>query len=147
MPNDSIRSQTLLPLVPKLWFGNQVVNQVIKLMFASSFAERGCRLFWDVSPTVHNRHGELMATRNARIGLVLFAVYLLLYGGFVLLNAFAPQMMEATPIAGINLAILYGFGLIIAALVMALFYGWLCTPEGDVSTNGESALRRPEGER
>ncbi|MCA9112475.1 MAG: DUF485 domain-containing protein, partial [Planctomycetaceae bacterium] len=61
-----------------------------------------------------------MTTRNARIGLVLFAVYLLLYGGFVLMNTFAPQTMEATPVAGINLAILYGFGLIIAALVMAL---------------------------
>ncbi|MCA9077637.1 MAG: DUF485 domain-containing protein [Planctomycetaceae bacterium] len=73
-----------------------------------------------------------MATRNARIGLVLFAVYLLLYGGFVLLNTFAPQTMESTPVAGINLAILYGFGLIIAALVMALLYGVLCTPEGDV---------------
>ncbi len=75
-----------------------------------------------------------MATRNARIGLVLFAVYLVLYGGFVLLNTFAPQTMEATPIAGINLAILYGFGLIIAALLMALLYGVLCTPEGDVET-------------
>ncbi|MCA9025677.1 MAG: DUF485 domain-containing protein [Planctomycetaceae bacterium] len=75
-----------------------------------------------------------MTTRNARIGLVLFAVYLLLYGGFVLLNTFAPQTMEATPVAGINLAILYGFGLIIAALVMALLYGFLCTPAGDVET-------------
>lgn len=78
-----------------------------------------------------------MATRNARIGLVLFAVYLLLYGGFVLLNTFAPQTMESTPVAGINLAILYGFGLIIAALVMALLYGVLCTPEGDVEIKDE----------
>ncbi len=77
-----------------------------------------------------------MATRNARIGLVLFAVYLVLYSGFVLLNTFDPQVMETTPIAGINLAILYGFGLIIAALVMALLYGVLCTPAGDVETNG-----------
>lgn len=71
-------------------------------------------------------------TRNARIGLALFAVYLILYGGFVGLNTFAPHTMEATPLAGINLAILYGFGLIAAALVMALLYGLLCTKEGDV---------------
>ena len=50
-----------------------------------------------------------MASRNARLGLILFAVYLLLYGGFVGINAFAPDAMEATPIAGVNLAILYGF--------------------------------------
>jgi uncharacterized membrane protein (DUF485 family) len=66
------------------------------------------------------------AARNARLGLWLFVLYLLLYSGFVGLNAFAPQWMETTPVAGINLAILYGMGLIIAALVLALVYGWLC---------------------
>lgn len=67
-----------------------------------------------------------MLDRNARIGLVLFAVYSAIYGGFVLLNAFSPETMEMTPIAGVNLAILYGFGLIIVAFVLAMFYGWLC---------------------
>ena len=85
-----------------------------------------------------------MATRNARLGLVLFAVYLVLYGGFVLLNTFAPQTMEATPIAGINLAILSGFGLIIAAIIMALLYGVLCTAEGDVVS--EPSQTQTEGE-
>ena len=65
-----------------------------------------------------------MNSRNSRIGLVLFFLYLLLYGGFVLLNAFSPSTMEATPIAGVNVAILYGFGLIVAAFVMALVYGF-----------------------
>lgn len=68
-----------------------------------------------------------MTSWNARLGLVLFAVYLLLYVGFVGLNAFAPQAMEATPVAGVNWAILYGFALIVAALVLALVYGLLCT--------------------
>ena len=67
-----------------------------------------------------------MQTYNARVGLVLFVIYLILYGGFVFLNAFAAETMEATPLAGVNLAILYGFGLILAALVLALFYGWMC---------------------
>lgn len=67
-----------------------------------------------------------MASRNARIGLTLFAVYLLFYGGFVGLNAFSPGTMEATPVAGVNLAILYGFALIVVAFVLALLYGLLC---------------------
>lgn len=67
-----------------------------------------------------------MAARNARIGMILFAVYLVLYGGFVFLNALAPAAMEVRPFAGVNLAILYGFGLIVAALALALLYGWLC---------------------
>ncbi len=72
-----------------------------------------------------------MEARNARLGLILFFVYLALYGGFVLLNAFAPEAMEATPVAGVNLAIVYGFVLIAAAFFMALLYGWLCRPPKD----------------
>jgi uncharacterized membrane protein (DUF485 family) len=76
-----------------------------------------------------------MQTRNSRIGLVLFFVYLALYGGFVLINTFSPETMEATPIAGINVAILYGFGLIIAAFLMALLYGALCdSDDGEKSS-------------
>ena len=66
---------------------------------------------------------------NARLGLWLFAVYLLLYLGFVFMSAFAAQLMERPVIAGLNLAIVYGFGLIVGALVMALIYGMLCKSE------------------
>jgi uncharacterized membrane protein (DUF485 family) len=67
-----------------------------------------------------------MVDRNARLGLWLFAVYLLLYGGFVVVAAFKPEWMERTPLAGVNVAIWYGFGLIVAAVVLALVYGWAC---------------------
>jgi uncharacterized membrane protein (DUF485 family) len=70
-----------------------------------------------------------MTTRNTRLGLWFFGVYLLLYGGFVLLAAFSPESMERTPLAGVNLAIWYGFGLIVAAIVLALVYGWACRRE------------------
>lgn len=65
---------------------------------------------------------------NARLGLRLFGAYLVLYAGFVLINALAPDVMEATPIDGVNVAIIYGFGLIVVALVLALIYGVLCRP-------------------
>jgi len=70
-----------------------------------------------------------MQSYNARVGLVLFVIYLVFYGGFVLLSAFAPEMMETTPVAGVNLAILYGFGLIVAALLLAVVYGLMCKTE------------------
>ena len=57
-----------------------------------------------------------MQSNRSKLGLILFTLYLLLYGGFVLLNTFFPTSMEATPVAGVNIAILYGVGLIIAAL-------------------------------
>lgn len=64
--------------------------------------------------------------RNARIGLKLFSVYFVFYVGFVVVNAFRPDWMEKTPVAGINLAVLYGFALILGALLMSFLYGWLC---------------------
>lgn len=66
------------------------------------------------------------SAQRSLLGLWLFAFYLLLYGGFVLLNAFAPADMDQTPFAGVNIAVLYGLGLILVAFVMALIYDWLC---------------------
>lgn len=79
-----------------------------------------------------------MISRNARIGLVLFSVYLVLYGGFMLLTAFAPETMGSTPLPGVNLAILYGFGLILAAFVLALLYGALCRSSRDAVQRDDS---------
>lgn len=78
-----------------------------------------------------------MQSRNSRIGLVLFVVYLALYGGFVLLNAFRPDLMEWTPVGGLNLAVLYGFGLIIGALVLSLIYGLVCTNDDAADSKQE----------
>jgi uncharacterized membrane protein (DUF485 family) len=86
------------------------------------------------------------SARNARYGLWLFVVYLLLYGGFVGISAFAPQWMEARPVADISLAILYGMGLIVSAFLLALVYGWLCrlpAPEAREQTDRTA----PEGPR
>lgn len=66
-----------------------------------------------------------MAGRNARIGLVLFCVYALCYAAFVFTSAFAPDLMDVKPFAGLNLAVLSGFGLIVLALALALVYGAL----------------------
>lgn len=67
-----------------------------------------------------------ISARNARYGLVLFLVYLAFYAGFVLINTFRPQWMDVVPAAGVNLAIWYGFALIVVALLLALVYGHLC---------------------
>jgi uncharacterized membrane protein (DUF485 family) len=63
---------------------------------------------------------------NARIGTILLLVYLVFYGGFMLLNTFQPEVMDQVPALGVNLAVWYGFGLIVLALVLALVYMWLC---------------------
>jgi uncharacterized membrane protein (DUF485 family) len=64
--------------------------------------------------------------KNARYGAILFLAYLLLYGGFVAINALEPGVMGTVVVAGVNVAVIYGFGLVVAAFVFALVYFRLC---------------------
>ena len=64
-------------------------------------------------------------TYNARLGLVLFVIYLIIYGVFVALCTFALDTM-GRPMLGMNVAVCYGFGLIVTAFVLAAIYLFLC---------------------
>ena len=59
----------------------------------------------------------------SRLGLTLFGVYLFFYLGFVLISAFACDWFEIILPGGLNLAVVYGFGLILLALLLAIVYG------------------------
>jgi uncharacterized membrane protein (DUF485 family) len=78
------------------------------------------------SQTPREQEDTATVARNSSAGVKLFFVYVLLYGGFMALSAFAPQKMDEIRIGGVNLAIIYGFGLILAALVLALIYMSIC---------------------
>jgi uncharacterized membrane protein (DUF485 family) len=60
--------------------------------------------------------------RTPRVALALFALYLLLYVGFMGLSAFAPEVMAALPLAGLPLSLLYGLALIALAFFLAALY-------------------------
>ena len=62
---------------------------------------------------------------KTRLGLWMFVVYLIVYAGFVVINSVMPDAM-AMLFHGLNLAVVYGFGLIALALVMAFIYNALC---------------------
>jgi uncharacterized membrane protein (DUF485 family) len=72
------------------------------------------------------------ARYNARLGIVLFIFYLLIYAVFVALSAFSPQTMAKPFIGRVNLAVVYGFGLIVLAFVMSIIYMALCRSEKNV---------------
>jgi len=74
----------------------------------------------------HDDHPETVA-RNSRNGLILFAIYVMFYGGFMALSAFRPDLMAQTALAGVNLAIIYGLALIVVALILAAVYMYLCS--------------------
>ena len=65
------------------------------------------------------------------LGLWLFLIYVLVYVGFIWINVASPKTMATIVFAGQNLAVVYGFGLIILAFVMGIIYDILCTNKED----------------
>jgi uncharacterized membrane protein (DUF485 family) len=68
---------------------------------------------------------------KTKLGLWLFLVYVLVYVGFIWINVASPKTMATIVFAGQNLAVVYGFGLIILAFVMGIIYDVLCTNKED----------------
>jgi uncharacterized membrane protein (DUF485 family) len=61
-----------------------------------------------------------------RLGAWMFLIYAVIYTGFVIINLVRPGAMEKVLFGGLNLAVVYGFGLIIFALILALIYSQAC---------------------
>ena len=74
-----------------------------------------------------------------RTAIILIAVALAFYLGFILINVLNPQMMKTEVLFGTNLAIVYGFGLIIVAVIMGLIYNRCCTKKEDELNKEEDA--------
>jgi uncharacterized membrane protein (DUF485 family) len=74
-----------------------------------------------------------------RLGALMFVIYALIYAGFILINVLNAPVMETTVFLGLNLAVVYGFGLIVTALVMAMIYNSMCNRK-------ERELAAPKGE-
>jgi uncharacterized membrane protein (DUF485 family) len=68
------------------------------------------------------REDAAIVAYNTRVGVILFLAYVLFYGGFMALSAFWPDVIGSPFIGGVNLSVLYGFALIVAAIVLALVY-------------------------
>lgn len=66
------------------------------------------------------------ASYKQRLGVWMFACYCLFYAGFVAVNLFAPALMGRTVLLGLNLSVVYGFALILVAMIQALVYDAMC---------------------
>ncbi len=76
------------------------------------------------------RQGHDPASRyKTRLGVWMFLVYALIYAGFVGINLLWPSAMGSTVLMGLNLAVVYGFGLIVIALILAVIYNSACVKE------------------
>jgi uncharacterized membrane protein (DUF485 family) len=83
---------------------------------------------------------------KTRIGIWMFLLYGVIYVGFVLINTFNPSLM-ASDIGGLNLAIIYGFGLILFALMLAFVYNAICSAaEGELNDDPPHDLAEEDGD-
>ncbi len=78
---------------------------------------------------------------TSTIGLWFCAVYATVYFGFVAWNAIAPEGMDWKPLAGLNVAVVYGIGLILLAFILAIVYGVACAFVGDEPTDSSRGPR------
>jgi len=61
-----------------------------------------------------------------RLGMWMFASYCIVYAAFVVINSVNPKLMSKS-VGNLNLAVTYGFALIVVALVLAVIYNALST--------------------
>ncbi len=61
-----------------------------------------------------------------RLGVIRFIIYAAIYTAFVVWNLVKPVSMGIILFSGLNLAVIYGFGLIVLALLLALAYNQAC---------------------
>jgi len=78
-------------------------------------------------PAVVDKTTDNAAEKKATLGVKLFVVYTLIYAGFVAIGLTKPELMGLEVLSGQNLAIVYGFGLIVLAIIMGFIYNSMCS--------------------
>jgi len=69
------------------------------------------------------------------LGLWLVILYSLVYAGFIIINVISPDFM-AIDVGSFNVAITYGFLLILFALLLASIYNHVCSHAEEVINEG-----------
>lgn len=76
-----------------------------------------------------------------RLGVIMFIIYGAIYAGFVVVNLVTPQHMGDMVFAGLDVAVVYGFGLIVLALILALVYNRACGRKEAALAGGKKGAR------
>lgn len=85
-------------------------------------------------------HGiDEAAAYKRRLGLKMLAIYTTIYVIFIVVNVVWPKAMGWIVVAGLNVALVWAFVLIVLAFVLALFYNAACTKHEKTFERGEEA--------
>lgn len=77
------------------------------------------------------------------LGKWLFFIYSIVYFGFILINVFSPKFMSVD-VGSLNMAIVYGFGLILFAMLLAFAFNHVSTHAEDLLNTEEEGEKEGE---
>jgi uncharacterized membrane protein (DUF485 family) len=63
---------------------------------------------------------------KTKLGLIMVAFFTIVYFAFIILAVTNPQAM-ANDVGSLNVAVVYGFGIIILAIIQAVIYNIICS--------------------
>lgn len=84
---------------------------------------------------------EIVTQQKSKLGVRLFFVYLICYAGFVALGVFNYELLSTTMFSGLNLAVVYGIGLIVFAVLMGIIYNYYCTKYEDEAEKADELAK------
>lgn len=88
---------------------------------------------------------DLALKKKARLGVLFFFIYLFFYGGFVAIGVLNYELLAMEVTGGINLALFYGIGLIIFAVLLGILYNFFCSRYEDALNNNQENGLEKEG--
>jgi len=92
-----------------------------------------------VNSTTEER--EIVTRQKSKLGVRLFFIYLICYAGFVALGVFNYELLSTTVFSGLNLAVVYGIGLIVFAVIMGIIYNYYCTKYEDDAEKADALTK------
>lgn len=87
---------------------------------------------------------EIVTQQKSKLGVRLFFVYLICYAGFVALGVFNYELLSTTMFSGLNLAVVYGIGLIVFAVLMGIIYNYYCTKYEDEAEKADELAKEDD---
>lgn len=67
------------------------------------------------------------SAKKAKLGVWFFLIYSLFYAGFVIIGVVNYELLSQEVALGLNLALFYGMGLIVFAVLLGILYNFLCS--------------------
>ncbi|PRD57480.1 DUF485 domain-containing protein [Sphingobacterium gobiense] len=88
---------------------------------------------------------ESLTKRKSSLGIRLFFIYLVFYAGFVLIGVFQYELLAIQIFGGLNLALAYGIGLIVFAVILGVLYNYYCTKYEDEADTEQANEMKERG--